>query len=166
MTNEADQALEAMLRLGTPTEVVTKRRGIGKHMVYEKVSGALIATATKQHRAAKQRKREGPNGGRWDIEGVGILATRRTYDTGMKEWLTPQPNNSRRKKFGKVIGVVEKWLTYVIDGDQVWSMASPRQSAPEAARHAQSGRRRHGTRRHADLLHRVIRSPARRKRSR
>ena len=93
---DADRALEAMVRFGTPIEIYTKRCGAGLHYIKEKNSGALIAVVTKKKPSRKARTKYGAGAGakKWNIVGKGFLA----------------PNVEIHKRFTAVIPIIEHWL--------------------------------------------------------
>ncbi len=117
-----DRALESLLRFGAPEpEIYTKRCGPGLHYVREKHSGALLGVASKKKLSRKARLKYGPEGGRWNIRGVGLIETYIIYENEISDEVVEEGRNvAKGLRFASVIPKVEGWLKKAITPERRW----------------------------------------------
>ncbi len=121
MNHEADAALEALIRLDAPLDIYTKRCGTGVHYVKERNSGLLLARATKKKLSRKARLKYGKDGGRWNLQGLGLLASRPIYKGPSGETVIEHVKNSRKGiAHASIIIVIRSWLNYVAHPERRW----------------------------------------------
>ena len=121
MNQEANQALEALIRLDAPLDIYTKRCGTGVHYVKERNSGLLLAKATKKNLSRKARLKYGKSGDRWNLQGLGLLASRPIYKGPSGETVIEYVENTKKGiAHASIISIVQRWLDYIPNPERRW----------------------------------------------